>query len=191
MKVGYARIANRHEYGSKRLQQAGCQQVFTDRSDDVGKVRPGLELALEHMVEGDTLVVWRLAHLGRSLKQVIDIVNQLGQKGFGVQSLQEALDTSAEDGQVILHVFAILAETERNLVRERTQKGLRAARARGRKGGRPKGLSESAQRTAEIAESLYLERELTVSEICAELSISKPTLYSYLRHRGVKTGISS
>jgi DNA invertase Pin-like site-specific DNA recombinase len=191
MKVGYALVSNFDHDRSiqiNALQQAGCKQIITDQIDNVGKEYPGLETALSLMREGDILVVWRLALLGRSLKQIVDFVNQLKQKGLGIQSLQESLDTSANDGHLILQVFAILAETERELVRERTRKGLRAARARGRKGGRPKGLSEHAKGIAEIAESLYLEREMTISEICVELSISKPTLYSYLRYRGVKIG---
>ena len=193
MKVGYALVSNFDNDRSiqiNALQQAGCKQIITDQIDGVGKEYPGLETALNLMREGDILVVWRLALLGRSLKQIVDFVNQLRQKRLGIQSLQESLDTSTNDGHLILQIFAILAETERELVRERTRKGLQTARARGRKGGRPKGLSEQATRIAKIAESLYLAREMTISEICVELSISKPTLYSYLRYRGVKIGES-
>lgn len=193
MKVGYAKVSNfDHDMSIQidALQQAGCKQIFTDLSDGVGKDQPGLEVALNHMKEDDTLVIWRLALLGRSLKQIVDIVNRLGQKGFGIQSLQEPLDTSTDDGHLTAQIFAILGETERDLIRERTRKGLQAARARGRKGGRPKGLSEKAKRIAIMAESLYLDREMTISEMCGELSISKPTLYSYLRYQGVKIGAS-
>jgi DNA invertase Pin-like site-specific DNA recombinase len=193
MKVGYALVSSFDHDRSiqiNALQQAGCKQIITDQIDSAGKEYTGLETALSLMKEGDILVVWRLALLGRSLKQIVDFVNQLRQKRLGIQSLQESLDTSANDGHLILQIFAILAETERELVRERTRKGLQTARARGRKGGRPKGLSEHAKRIAEIAESLYLEREMTISEICVELSISKPTLYSYLRYQGVKIGES-
>ena len=191
MKVGYARITNTDLNASIQLdalKQAGCQHIFTDNINGAGKDFPGLEAALSYMHEGDTLVVYQLERLGRSLTNLVAIVNRLEEREFGFQSLQEAVDTTSTEGRSVFHIFTILAKFEKNIIRERTKVGLTAARARGRKGGRPKGLSETAQRTAILAEGLYLARDLTVREICKELSISKGTLYNYLRYRGVKTG---
>ena len=194
MKVGYARVANNDPDGSIQidaLKQADCQQIFTDSVDSTRKDFPGLEAALSYMQKGDTLVVYRLERLGRSLTNLIAGVNQLGEQGYELQSLQEGIDTTSTEDRSLFHVITILAKFGKNIIRERTKVGLAAARARGRKGGRPKGLSETAQRTAILAEELYLARDLSIREICEELSISKGTLYNYLRYRGVKTGTSS
>ena len=182
MKVGYARASNKDPEASIQidaLKQAGCQHIFTDKIDSPGKDLPGLETALKHMEMGDTLVVYRLERLGT--------VNRLGKLGFGFQSLRDSIDTTS-GGQFIYQIFATLSEFERDVIRERTKVGLAAARARGRMGGCPKGLSKKAQNTAVMAEKLYQEKELTVMEICKQLSISKPTFYNYLRHQGVTIG---
>ena len=175
MKVGYALVSNFDNDRSiqiNALQQAGCKQIITDQIDGVGKEYPGLETALNLMREGDILVVWRLALLGRSLKQIVDFVNQLRQKRLGIQSLQESLDTSANDGHLILQIFAILAETERELVRERTRKGLQTARARGRKGGRPKGLSEHATAHRQnCRKSLFGKRNDDIGNMCGAVDL--------------------
>lgn len=130
--------------------------------------------------EGDSLVVWRLDRLGRSLKHLIETVGMLEERGVGFRSLQEAIDTTTSGGRLIFHIFGALAEFERNLIRERTMAGLEAARARGRKGGRPRALD--AKKT-ELAYRLYDERNHTIAEICEILGISKPTLYAYLARR--------
>ena len=122
------------------------------------------------------------------LKDLVHLVNEIQDKGAGLLSLGDHVDTTTPHGKLTFHLFAALAEFERDIIRERTNAGLAAARARGRKGGRPKGLSSKAQHTAIIAEKLYQEGELTVKEICEQLSISKMTLYNYLRHRGVTVG---
>jgi DNA invertase Pin-like site-specific DNA recombinase len=194
MKVGYACVMNNDPTVSIQLdalKQAGCQHVFTDKIKGIGNVLPGLEEALRHMHKGDALVVCRLEYLGKSLANLVAIVNRLGERGLGFQSLEESIDTTSSEGQFVFHVFAILAKYEKNIIRERTKVGLTAARARGRKGGRPKGLSEAAQRTAILAEELYLSRDLSTSEICMELSISRGTLYNYLRYRGIQMGTQS
>jgi DNA invertase Pin-like site-specific DNA recombinase len=195
MKVGYARVTNTDLNASVQLnalKQAGCKHIFTDKIDGTGKDFPGLETALSYMQEGDTLVVYQLERLGRSLTNLVAIVNQLGARGLEFQSLQESIDTTLTgEGHSVFKIFTILARFEKSIIRERTKAGLSAARARGRKGGRPKGLSETAQRTAMLAEELYLARDLSIREICNELSISKATLYNYLRHRGVKTGAAT
>ncbi|MFO7663685.1 MAG: recombinase family protein, partial [Chloroflexota bacterium] len=123
--------------------------------------------------------------LARSLKDLVNLVNEIQEKGGALHSLNDQIDTTTPHGKFTFHVFAALAEFERDIIRERTKAGLTAARARGRVGGRPKGLSKKAQHTAIIAERLYQERELTVKEICEQLSISRGTLYNYLRFRGV------
>ncbi len=151
-------------------------QLVTARG--ASAARPELDKALEMLREGDTLVVWRLDRLGRSLKHLIELTGDLEERKVGFRSLQESMDTSSSGGKLIFHVFGALAEFERNLIRERTQAGLAAARARGRKGGRPKRLDEK-KRKAVI--QLYNERQHTVDEICQMMGITKPTLYSYVR----------
>jgi len=137
----------------------------------------GLNQALQYARAGDTIVVWRLDRLSRSLKDLIEMVTLLESKGIGLKSLQEAIDTSSSSGKLIFHIFGALAEFERNLIRERTQAGLQAARARGRKGGRPKALNKDKQA---LAVKLYDEKKHTVAQICEMMGISKPTLYKYI-----------
>ncbi|HDQ1703891.1 TPA: recombinase family protein [Escherichia coli] len=133
--------------------------------------------ALQYARAGDTVVVWRLDRLSRSFKDLIEMVSLLESRGIGLRSLQEAIDTSSSSGKLIFHIFGALAEFERNLIRERTQAGLKSARARGKKGGRPKSLSKDKQA---LAVRLYDERKYTVTQICEIMGISKPTLYKYI-----------
>jgi len=163
------------------LKEAGCEKIYEDRVSGAKTDRPGLQEALAYLRKGDTLVVWRLDRLGRSLKHLIETVNELEERGIGFQSLQESIDTTTSSGRLIFHIFGALAEFERNLIRERTQAGLVAARARGRKGGRPRALD--AKKT-ELLYDLYDSKKHTVKEICEVLGISRPTLYSYLQQRG-------
>ena len=142
-----------------------------------------MQEALEFLRKGDSLVVWRLDRLGRSLKHLLEIVSELEQRGIGFRSLQESIDTTTSGGRLIFHIFGALAEFERNLIRERTMAGLTAARARGRVGGRPRKLDE---KKTELAYRLYDEKRHTVNELCQMLGISKPTLYSYLNQRETK-----
>jgi len=132
----------------------------------------------ELLRKGDVLVVWRLDRLGRSLKHLIELMAELEHAGIGFRSLQEHIDTTSPGGKLVFHIFGALAEFERNLIQERTKAGLEAARARGRKGGRPKRLN--VQQRA-LALDLYTQRKHTVEEICRTLGISKPTLYAYVR----------
>lgn len=134
------------------------------------------------------LVVWKLDRIGRSLRHLVQVVDLLQSKGAGLQSLNDPIDTTTASGRLIFGVFASLAEFEREFISERTRAGLQAARARGRLGGRPGGLSKEAERKAMVAETLHREGRLSVQEIAKELSISKTTLYKYLRHRGVGGG---
>jgi DNA invertase Pin-like site-specific DNA recombinase len=139
--------------------------------------RPGLTQALSHLRAGDTLVVWRLDRLGRSLAHLIDTIRDLQDHGMGFQSLQEQIDTTTSGGKLIFHVFGALAEFERDLIRERTHAGLAAARARGRLFGRPKVLSP--QQVKQLR-SLAQDERITVGEICHTLGISRATYYRYL-----------
>lgn len=180
MHIGYARVSTDDQnldLQRDALQQVGCSRIYEDHLSGAKAARPGLEKALEMARAGDVLVVWRLDRLGRSLKNLIEIAETLSERGIELNSLQEALTTTSSSGKLIFHIFGALAEFERNLVRERTQAGLKAARSRGRKGGRPKAL-EPAKR--QLALKLYDERQHTIKEICQIMNISKPTLYSYI-----------
>ena len=141
-------------------------------------VQVGLERALDSLREGDTLVVWRLDRLGRSLKDLIELVGELERKGVALRSLQEAIDTTSPGGKLIFHVFGALAEFERNLIRDRTQAGLAAARTRGRQGGRPQSLDAEKRK---MVVKLYREGNHTVQEVGRLVGVSKPTLYSHVR----------
>ena len=180
MLIGYARVSTDDQnldLQRDALQQAGCEQIFEDTISGAKASRPGLKAALEYARAGDTLVVWRLDRLSRSLKDLIEMMNKLENRGVELKSIQEALDTSSSTGKLIFHLFGALAEFERNLIRERTHAGLTAARARGRLGGRPKSLDADKQA---LAVKLYDEREHTVAHICKMMGISKPTLYKYI-----------
>lgn len=180
MLIGYARVSTDDQnlnLQQDALHQVGCTEIFEDQLSGAKAARPGLQKALHYARAGDTLVVWRLDRLSRSLKDLIEMVAILDTKGIGLKSLQEAIDTSSSSGKLIFHIFGALAEFERNLIRERTQAGLQAARARGRKGGRPKSLSADKQA---LAVRLYEEKKHTVDQICQMMGISKPTLYKYI-----------
>ncbi len=180
MLVGYARVSTDDQNLNLQrdaLNQAGCEQIFEDQFSGVKAERPGLQQALTYARAGDTIVVWRLDRLSRSLKDLIEMVTLLESNSIGLKSLQEAIDTSSSSGKLIFHIFGALAEFERNLIRERTQTGLQAARARGRKGGRPKALDKDKQA---LAVKLYDEKKHTVDQICEMMGVSKPTLYKYI-----------
>jgi DNA invertase Pin-like site-specific DNA recombinase len=186
MLVGYARVSTIDQNLSLQmdaLRKDGCEKIFCDKISGGKTERPGLKEALKYTRKGDTLLVWRLDRLGRSLKHLIEIVTQLEEQGIGFRSLQEAIDTTTSGGKLVFQIFGALAEFERNLIRERTQAGLAAARARGRKGGRPKVLDKTK---IELVCKLYEEKKHTIKEICRILGISKPTLYSYLNQRTVR-----
>jgi len=194
MKIGYARVSTQdQELGLQldALEQAGCEKIYQEKVSGAAKARPQLEALLEHLRNGDVVVVWKLDRLARSLKDLVSLVNQIQEKGASFQSVNDQIDTTSAHGKFTFHIFASLAEFERDIIRERTKAGLAAARARGRVGGRPKGLSKKAQHKAMLAKQLYLEGEFSISEICEQLSISKGTLYNYLHHQGVEVGRKS
>jgi DNA invertase Pin-like site-specific DNA recombinase len=183
MQIGYARVSTLEQNVGPQidqLEEASCERIFRDKASGAKTERPGLQEALDFLREGDMLVVWRLDRLGRSLKHLLETVGMLEERGIGFRSLQESIDTTTSGGRLIFHIFGALAEFERNLIRERTMAGLRAARARGRVGGRPRKLD--AKKT-ELAYQLYDEKKYGVKEICQMLGVSKPTLYAYLARR--------
>lgn len=191
MKIGYARVSTKDQNLNLQLdalQQAGCEKIFKEKMSGASADRPELLKLLEHVREGDVIVIWKLDRLGRSLKHLVEIVNDLMSKQVGLLSLNDPINTTTPQGRLTFNIFASLAEFEREVIRERTKAGLAAARSRGRQGGRPKGLSEKARQKAMIAETLYKEQQLTVQQIAEQLHISKTTLYTYLRSRGVKVG---
>ena len=159
------------------LKKIGCSKIFTDTASGTKEERKGLEDALNYVREGDTLVVWRLDRLGRSLKHLIETITELNNRNIGFKSLTENIDTTTSGGKLVFHIFGALAEFERDIIRERTQAGLTAARARGRKGGRPKAL---APKKAKMLQGLYRNKENSIDEICKTLNISRTTLYRYI-----------
>jgi DNA invertase Pin-like site-specific DNA recombinase len=159
------------------LAKAGCQETFVDVASGAKTARTGLDQAIKYLRRGDTLVVWRLDRLGRSLRHLVDIVASLQDRGVGFRSLQESIDTQTASGKLFLHVFGALAEFERELVKERTLAGLKAAADRGRKGGRPR-LMDAGK--IQLAKTLHKEKSITVLEICRTLGVSKGTLYRSL-----------
>lgn len=181
MFVGYARVSLPEQQLALQedaLQQAGCERIYTDTASSTQMDRPGLTRTLEFLRAGDTLVVWKLDRLGRSLPHLVAVVNDLHRQGMHFRSLQEQIDTTSGVGKLVFHLFAALAEFEHDLIRERTRAGLAAARLRGRRGGRPKRLD--TKHTA-LARALYHAKELSVKEICSLVGIGKTTFYRYLK----------
>jgi DNA invertase Pin-like site-specific DNA recombinase len=180
MLIGYARVSTHEQtlnLQKDALTTAGCKKIFTDTASGAQTERKGLEEALNYVRNGDTLVVWRLDRLGRSLPHLITTMTALEERGIGFKSLTENIDTTTSGGKLIFHIFGALAEFERNLIRERTQAGLVAARSRGKKGGRPKALTA---RQLLVAQDLY-EKRHPIAEICRTLRISKATLYRSIK----------
>lgn len=180
MLIGYARVSTQDQNLALQLDAldwAGCERVFTDTASGAKAARPGLDEALSFARPGDTLVVWRLDRLGRSLRHLIDTIQALSDRGIGFKSLQESIDTTTPGGKLVFHVFGALAEFERDLIRERTNAGLKAARARGRNGGRPKALN---QKQRQQAVTLLKDSSNFIADICRTLKISRSTLYRYV-----------
>lgn len=189
MKYGYARVSTKDQVLDLQidaLKKAGCNKVFQEVAKGTKADRPEWITLLNEIQSGDTLVVWKLDRMGRSLPHLIKTVNELISNNIDIISLNDPINVITAQGRFMFNVFASLAEFEKDLIRERTMAGLKSARNRGRMGGRPKGLSEKAKRSASSAEALYKQNELTSDEIADQLNISKTTLYKYLRTRNVK-----
>jgi DNA invertase Pin-like site-specific DNA recombinase len=187
---GYARVSTADQNLDLQLDALkayGCTAISQEKAS-AAKDRPNLNKLLVALRPGDTLVVWRLDRLGRSLKHLVDIVTDLQARGIHFVSLNDNMNTSTASGRLVFGIFASLAEFERSLIQERTNAGLTAARARGRVGGRPSGLSKEALSKAEAAKTLYLQQDKTVGEIGKLLGIGRATVYRYLAHLGVATG---
>jgi len=183
MLIGYARVSTPDQYLGMQedaLKSTGCEKIFTDIASGAKTARPGLDQLLSQLRRGDTLVVWKLDRLGRSLAHLIQTVKELNEKEIGFKSLQENIDTMTSSGQLVFHIFASLAQFERELIRERTKAGLKAARIRGRLGGRPPLLN---QHDIKKLKKHYDKGDLSVKEICKLFNITKPTLYRYLNNK--------
>jgi len=181
MLIGYARVSTPDQnldLQTDALKVAHCESIFTDVASGAKAERTGLEQAIKSCREGDTLVVWKLDRLGRSLPHLVETVSLLISKGIGFKSLQENIDTTTSGGKLIFHIFASLAEFERDIISERTKAGLSAARARGRLGGRPKSVDANKQKAALALKS---DHSYSVKEICKIVGISRNTYYKYTR----------
>ena len=188
MLVGYARVSTQDQnpdLQTDALKAAGCDRLYIEKASGAREGRPELQAAIEYLRSGDTLVVWRLDRLARSVKQLITTVETLDERQIGFRSLTEAIDTTTSGGRLVFHLFAALAEFERSIIRERTNAGLKAAIARGRKGGRPPSLSK-----ADHAAALAMLRDGTipVAEVARRLGCSPATLYRHFP--GGRTGLA-
>ena len=180
MLIGYARVSTVDQNLALQrdaLTEAGCQKIFTEQMSGAVTDRPALHDALEFARSGDTLIVWKLDRLAQSMKQLIETIENLRVRGIGFRSLPEALDTTTAQGRLVFHMFGALAEFERNLIRERTQAGLAAARGIGRTGGRPPKLTDDY---IEAAKAMLANPEIGVTHIAHRLGISPATLYRYI-----------
>lgn len=177
MRIGYARVSTDDQtldLQRDALKRAKCRHTYEEQASGKNTARPELDGCLKALRKGDTLVVWRLDRLGRSLRDLIQLTQDLQGRGIGLESLTEKIDTVTTTGKLVFHVFAALAEFERNLIRERTLAGLKAARARGRNGGRPKKLSAKELKTIR---TLLRSNEVPVQDIAAQFKVNRSTLY--------------
>lgn len=159
------------------LERAGCDRLYVEKASGAQRDRPELKAALASVGTGDTIVVWKLDRVARSLSQLIVTFDDLDRRGIGLRSLTEAIDTTTSGGKLVFHIFGALAEFERSIIQERTMAGLLAARARGRLGGRPKMLSAE---DIDVAKALLRDGTLTVSAVAGRLGVTASTLYRYL-----------
>jgi DNA invertase Pin-like site-specific DNA recombinase len=186
MKIGYVRTSKKDQNPDpqrRELEAFGCEKILEEQISSRKEDRPLLRAALDYCREGGALVVWKLDRLGRSLKELVELVNGLKDRGVEFVSLRENLDTTTPGGKLVFHVFASVAEFERDLIRKRTMVGLEAARARGRKGGRKRAMDE---KKVALASKLLKDRETLVSEVCEAVGVSRATLYRYLKPDGTR-----
>ena len=189
MIIGYARVSTQEqnlELQTDELTRAGCERIFKDRISGASTERPDWEKAKSILRKGDTLIVWRLDRLGRSLKHLIETITELDERAIGFKSLRENIDTTTTGGRLVFHIFGALAEFERDLIRDRTNAGLAAARARGRVGGRPRKLDPQK---LDYARYLMKDPKRSMTSIARELEVGRSTLYRALTedsHNGKK-----
>jgi len=190
MEVGYARVSTQEQNLDLQLDalsKAGVKKVFTDKVSGAKAQKPQLEELLKYARKGDTIVVWRLDRLGRTTVQLIQFVEELQKLGISLKSLTEPIDTSTATGTLVVQIFCVLAEHERNVLRERTKAGLNSARIRGRTGGRPKGLSPKYEKIKDLVKNAYESKGSTTAEIMQAFKIpSRGTLYRILETAGVE-----
>jgi DNA invertase Pin-like site-specific DNA recombinase len=182
MKIGYVRVSKQEQHEALQidaLKEAGCEKWFLDKTTGSKAERKGLDEALAYLRPGDTLVVWKLDRAGRSLTHLIELLKGLKERNIEFISLTEQIDTTAPGGKLIFHLMGALAEFERDLIRERTNAGLAAARARGRMGGRPRKLKTNGK--VALARRMFADQSHSIQEICAALGISRATLYRYVK----------
>jgi DNA invertase Pin-like site-specific DNA recombinase len=194
MKYGYARISTKDQSLDMQidaLKKIGCGQIYEEVAKGARTDRPVLIQLLEVMQAGDTLVIWKFDRLGRSLQHLVKIFNDLISRDINIISIKDPVDTTTPQGRLMFNIFSSLAEFEKEIIQERTNAGLQSARARGKLGGRRRGLSQRAMEKACAAESLYKEGKLSAIEISKKLEISKTTLYKYLKIRNVSIGIKN
>jgi DNA invertase Pin-like site-specific DNA recombinase len=183
MLIGYARVSTTDQtlaLQQDALTKAGCERIFTDTASGAIAERKGLEEALSHLRTGDTLVVWKLDRLGRSLKDLIARITELQNRDIGFKSLTEQIDTTTSGGKLIFHIFGALAEFERDIIKERTKAGLSAARARGKKGGRRPNLTP---KDIALVRKLYEDKQTPVEDLCRMFKISRMTLWRYVKNK--------
>lgn len=181
MNVGYARVSTQDQdpfLQVEALKSSGCEQIFEERITGKQKERPELSICLRTLRAGDTLVVWKLDRLARSLKDLVDIIQDLDGRGVGFKSLTESIDTTSPGGRLVFHIFGALAEFEHSLIRERTIAGLQAARARGRKGGRKPSMSDA---DVKKAKAMLRDPDITKKEVADHFSVSRVTLNASLK----------
>jgi DNA invertase Pin-like site-specific DNA recombinase len=189
MLIGYARVSTQDQNPALQLDAlhaAGCEKIFTEKASGAQRDRPELIAALTYIRPGDTLVVWKLDRLARSMKQLIETVEGLQEGGMGFRSLTEAIDTTTPSGRLVFHIFGALAEFERSIIKERTRAGLDAAKARGRIGGRPPKLSTE---DLKAAKALLADPSITVGEVAKRLGVAPATLYRHLPGGRILAGI--
>ena len=185
MRIGYARVSTHDQnldLQKDALKKAGCDKVIVDVASGKKEKRSGLDRARDQLRKGDVLVVWRLDRLGRSLKHLIELMNEMEGAGIGFCSIQESINTTTPGGKLVFHIFGALAEFEHCLIRERTIAGLAAARARGRKGGRKPALSPADVRKAA---AMLADPDITKAEIAKHFSVSRVTLNAALKRAGI------
>lgn len=186
MIIGYARVSTQDQNPQLQLDAlagATCEQVFHETATGVFRDRPELTACLRTLRKGDTLVVWKLDRLARSLKDLVEIVHDLNHRGVGFRSLTESIDTTSSGGRLVFHIFGALAEFEHSLIKERTIAGLAAARARGRKGGRKPALSPTDVRKAA---AMLSDPKITKAEVAKHFSVSRVTLNAALARAGIQ-----
>ena len=180
MLVGYARVSTQDQnldLQIKALQEAGCKKIFTEKASGFARERPELKKAMEYIREGeDSLVVWKLDRLARSLKQLITTVENLNAMNIGLESIIESINTKSSGGKFIFHIFGALAEFERSIIKDRTKAGLAAAKARGKLPGRPGLLNKE---DLEVAEALLKKKKISVVNVAKRVGVSAATLYRY------------